>query len=113
MLTVMSAPGPEPTQQPVGHRGWTAGRIVLAVASALVALPFLLGLWLMLSSALGGDPHGYVVLGGTFLVLVSGILLVCLVPWLLPDRLRLRGFGLALLGYVVGAVLIGMTLANL
>ena len=86
---------------------------MLAAASGLMALPFLLGLWLVLSSTLGGDPHGYVVLGGTFLVLVPGILLVCLVPWLLPDRLRLRGFGLAVLGYALVAVLVGTMLANL
>ncbi len=113
MLTGMSAPGPEPAPRPVDHRGWTAGRIVLVVASTLMGLPFLLGLWLVLSSALGDDPHGYLVLVGTFLVLVPGILLVRLVPWLLPERLRLRGCGLALLGYVLVAVLVGAMLADL
>lgn len=124
MLTGMSAPGPEPTGR--GEPGaaptagpdtpggtWTARRIVLAVATVVLAVPFLTGLWLVLGSALGsGDPHGYALLGGTFLVLVAGIVLACLVPWLFAPPVRLRAFGLALLGYLVVGVVVGITLAN-
>lgn len=92
---------------------WTPTRIALTVGSALVAVPFLLGLWLVLVSALrSGDPHGFVLLGGTFLVLVAGIVLACLLPWLFSPAARLRAFGLALLGYLVVAVVVGITLAN-
>ena len=92
---------------------WTAGRIVLTVVACLVAIPFLLGLFLVFGAGLGGsDPHGYALLAGTFLALVAGIFLACLVPWLFPTALRLRVFGLALMVYLVLGVLVGITLAN-
>lgn len=105
---------PHPPSNPAAPATvWTAGRIVITAATALMALPFLFGLLMVFSSSLGsGDPHGYALLGGTFLVLVTGIVLVCLVPWLFRAQVRLRTFGLALLVYLAVAVLVGITLAN-
>lgn len=119
MLAVMSAtggpdPAPPPAPRPeIASTGWSAGRVVAAVAAGIVTLPLLTGLWLVLSSRLGsGDPHGYVLLGGAFLAVVAGIVLVCLVPWIFPAALRLRAFGFALLGYLVLVVVVGLVLAN-
>lgn len=87
--------------------------MIAAVAAGLVALPLLAGLWLVLSFTFGsGDPHGYALLGGAFLAVVAGILLVCLMPWIFPAALRLRAFGLALLGYLVLVVVVGVVLSN-
>lgn len=87
--------------------------MIAAVAAGIVALPLLVGLWLLLSSVFGdGDPHGYVLLGGAFLAVVSGIVVVCLVPWIFPAMLRMRAFGLALLAYLVLVVVIGVVLTN-
>lgn len=87
--------------------------MIAAVAAGVLALPVLTGLWLVVSSALGsGDPHGYALLGGAFLVVLAGILLVCVVPWIFPALLRLRAFGFALLGYLATVVLVGVILSN-
>ena len=87
--------------------------MVAAVAAGIVALPLLVGLWLVLSSTFGsGDPHGYALLGGAFLAVVAGIVLVCVVPWIFPAAPRLRAFGLTLLVYLVLVVVIGVVLAN-
>lgn len=121
MLEAMSTTGgpdpaspPAPTPQSGSPRtGWRIGRVIVTVAAGIMALPLVAGLWLVLSSTFGGgDPHGYALLTGAFLVLVPGILLVCLVPWIFPAALRLRSFGLALLGYLVLVVAVGWVLAN-
>ncbi|WP_147918704.1 hypothetical protein [Ruania zhangjianzhongii] len=107
-----SPPAPAP-QSGAPRVGWSTGRVIAAVAAGIIALPLLAGLWLVVSSTFGsGDPHGYALLGGAFLAVVAGILLVCLVPWIFPAALRLRAFGLALLGYLVLVVAVGWVLAN-
>lgn len=114
-MSATGDPDPAPAASPSGapRRGWGTGRVIAAVAAGIIAVPLLAGLWLVLSSAFGsGDPHGYALLGGAFLVVLAGILLVCLVPWILPAELRLRSFGLALLGYLLLVVVIGVVLAN-
>lgn len=92
---------------------WSTGRVIAAVAAGVMALPLLAGLWLVLISTLGsGDPHGYALLGGAFLAVVAGIVVVCLVPWIFPAALRLRAFGIALLVYLALVAVIGVRLAN-
>lgn len=83
------------------------------MAAGVVALPALGGLWLVLSSTFGsGAPHGYALLGGAFLAVVAGIVLVCVVPWIFPAALRLRAFGLTLMVYLVLVVVVGVVLSN-
>jgi hypothetical protein len=66
-------------------------RVVAIVVSVLAGVPFLLGLFSVLTSAFGddsGDPHGYALIFGTLLCVVTGVFLLLALPVALPQRWR-------------------------
>jgi hypothetical protein len=85
-------------------------RVIGAVLTALFGAPFVLLAWMALSSRFGwtdGDPHGYVMIFGTFLALVTGILVAIVVPLVFPRARRGAAYLCSMGGYLaVAAVLI-------
>lgn len=76
------------------ERGQTrtgGGRVVAIVVCVLAGVPFVLGLASVLASVLGddgGDPHGYALIFGTLLCIVTGVFLLLALPAALPQRWR-------------------------
>ncbi|SED54363.1 hypothetical protein [Ruania alba] len=104
-----------PDGRPPEPARWAAGRIVALVISGVAAVPFLLVGQTVVSSYLSTDPmtdpHGYSRIVGTVALLVLGFVLVCSLPFALPQRLRAGAFsiaGVALL-VMVAALLIALS----
>lgn len=84
-------------------------RIVGAVLALVFAIPFAFCTWVALSSRFswaGGDVHGYGLIFGTALAVVAGLLVMLTAPLALPRRMRARGYVVALLAYLVVAILL-------
>ncbi|WP_435746137.1 hypothetical protein [Microbacterium sp. PMB16] len=81
-------------------------RIVGLVLTVVVGVPFVFFVWIALSSRFAtgsGDPHGYGLIFGTFLALVAGILLAMVVPLMFPTARRGNAYLGSLIGYVIVA----------
>lgn len=87
--------------------GSPAPRIIGGVLSVLVGLVFL---WMLVAALVGrfgsGDPHGYGLIFGTFLALVTGLILSVTLPLVFPRAKRSRAFVWTLGGYVVVTVIL-------
>src|SRR5699024_11666379 len=62
----------------------SARRIVLLVAIVLVAIPFLIALWMLCTAAASApdtDGRGARLLLGAFTLLATGVVLLALIPW--------------------------------
>lgn len=91
------------TQSAAVGRGVRIAGLVLTV---VVGLPFLLLTWMVLSSrfGLGGsDPHGYVLIFGTFLALILGLVLAFVVPLIFRPGRRGNAYLGSLIAYVLFA----------
>jgi apolipoprotein N-acyltransferase len=89
------------TQSPAGGR---VVRIVGIVLTAVFGVTFLCFAWMTLSSRFGGgtgDPHGYVLIFGTFLALLAGLALAFVVPLIFRSGRRGTAYSVSLLAYVV------------
>lgn len=99
------------TANPVGEH--PAPRIIGGIVATLVAVPFV---WTVFVALVGrfstsGDPHGYGLIFGTFVALITGLLLSVSIPWIFPRAKRPRVFTWCLAGYVVvAATLIALLL---
>jgi hypothetical protein len=84
-----------------------AVRIVAAVIGGSAAVPCLLVVWMVLSSAFSTnpaqDPHGYVMTFGFLAYLPLGLVYATSLPLALPKRLWWRGFAVSVV------LLIGIT----
>lgn len=74
------------TANPVGEH--PAPRIIGGIVATLVAVPFV---WTVFVALVGrfstsGDPHGYGLIFGTFVALITGLLLSVSIPWIFPGR---------------------------
>ncbi|MGO1410229.1 MULTISPECIES: hypothetical protein [unclassified Microbacterium] len=78
-------------------------RIVAAVLTALIGVPYLVLVSAVLSSRFGGsfDPHGYVLIFGTMAAVVLGLGLLVFVPLIFPSRMRSRAYGIAAIAWIV------------
>lgn len=91
-------------------------RVVGIVLTVLVGIPFAFVTWVALSSrfGIGGvDPHGYGLLFGTFLALMMGLVLACVVPLMFRPGRRGTAYRWSLVGYVIvaGALIIALVTA--
>ena len=92
------------TQSPALAR---AVRIVGVVLTVVIGIPFLLFVWMALSSRFApgsGDPHGYGLIFGTFLALVAGVALAFVVPLTVRAARRATAYLISLIAYVVVAL---------
>lgn len=92
------------TPSPAVARGVRIAGIVL---TAVIGIPFLLFVWMALSSRFGsgaGDPHGYGLIFGTFLALVAGTALAFVVPLIFRSGRRARAYSVSLIVYVLVAI---------
>jgi len=95
-----------------GERREVLSRIIGGVLTVLFGAPFVLLVWLALSSRFGwtdGDPHGYGMIFGTFLALITGILVAIAVPLVFPRAHRGAACLWSMLGYL--AVAAGLIVA--
>lgn len=82
-------------------------RIIGGVLTLAFAIPFLLFVWMALSSRFSwtsGDVHGYGMIFGTLLALVAGLFVVLVAPLALPRTLRAKGYLFSVGGYVVVSI---------
>ncbi|AQP46297.1 hypothetical protein BW730_00625 [Tessaracoccus aquimaris] len=97
--------------EPLSTTRWPASRIVGVVLAVVVGVPFL---WVLVSVFVsrlhfGPDPHGYVLIFGTFACLIFGLLTAIALPWAFPLSARPRAFVWSFVGYaVIAAALIVM-----
>ncbi|WP_311259769.1 hypothetical protein [Microbacterium sp. WCS2018Hpa-9] len=80
--------------------------------TVVFGVPFVFLAWSALSSRFGwaaGDPHGYGMIFGTFLALVTGILLALVIPLVFRRVLRPTAYLWSMLGYL--AVATGLIVA--
>lgn len=87
--------------------GGQAVRIIGIVLTVLIGVPFLLFVWIALSSRFtfgSSDPHGYGLIFGTFLALVAGIGLALVVPLIFRTGRRGTAYLGSLIAYVIVAV---------
>lgn len=92
------------TQREVVGRGV---RITALVLTIVVGVPFVLLTWGAISSRFGlgsGDPHGYVLIFGTFFALVAGLVLAFVVPLMFRSGRRATAYLTSLIAYVAVAV---------
>lgn len=94
----------------------TGVRIVGVVLTVLVGIPFVFVTWMALSSRFGpgsADPHGYGLIFGTFLALMIGLVLAGVVPLMLRPGRRGVAYRWSLVGYVVvaGALILSLVTA--
>jgi hypothetical protein len=91
--------------EPIGEPGSvapqkaTASRIVGAVLTAVLGLPFLVLSAVVLGSRFEigeGDPHGFVLIFGSLLAIPLGLVLPIGIALIAPPRLRGRVFAVAL-----------------
>ncbi|WP_156750429.1 hypothetical protein [Mycobacterium sp. 852013-50091_SCH5140682] len=93
--------GPQhpPTPAPGQSQGVLAVRIVAAVLGGTAAVPWLLMVWMVLSSAFSTnpaqDPHGYGMIFGFLAYLPLSLVCAVLLPLALPKRLWWRGFAVS------------------
>ncbi|WP_083162291.1 hypothetical protein [Mycobacterium aquaticum] len=96
-----------PTPAPGQGQGVLAVRIVAAVLGGCAAVPWLLVVWMVLSSAFSTnpaqDPHGYGMIFGFLAYLPLSLVCAVLLPLALPKRLWWRGFA------VSAVLLVGIT----
>ena len=95
-----------------GQRRDVLSRIIGLVLTVLFGAPFVLLAWMALSSRFGwasGDPHGYGMIFGTFLALITGILVAIAVPLMFPSARRGTAYLWSMIGYL--AVAIGLIVA--
>lgn len=95
-----------------GQRRDVLSRIIGLVLTVLFGAPFVLLAWMALSSRFGwtsGDPHGYGMIFGTFLALITGILVAIAVPLTFPSARRGTAYLWSMIGYL--AVAIGLIVA--
>ncbi|CAM3284524.1 hypothetical protein OCAE111667_01800 [Occultella aeris] len=82
----------EPVVDPSQDGVMTAGRVVAIVLSVLFGLPFLAGVWVVLSSTVlahpESDQHGYGLIFGTLLAVVAGLLTLAALPFALRGTAR-------------------------
>ena len=84
-----------------GERRDVVSRIIGVVLTALFGAPFVLLAWMALSSRFGwtnGDPHGYGMIFGKFLALVTGILVAIAMPLVFPRARRGAAYLWSMLG---------------
>ncbi|MEE6168590.1 MULTISPECIES: hypothetical protein [unclassified Mycolicibacterium] len=88
-----------PTPAPAQSQGVLAVRIVAAVLGGTAAVPWLLMVWMVLSSAFSTnpaqDPHGYGMIFGFLAYLPLSLVCAALLPLALPKRLWWRGFAVS------------------
>lgn len=92
--------------EPLSPTKWPASRIVGVVLTVVVGVPFL---WVLISVIVsrlhfGPDPHGCVLIFGTFACLIFGLLTALALPWAFPQSARPRAFVWSFVGYAVIAV---------
>ncbi|MFJ4999463.1 hypothetical protein ACIP5T_14990 [Microbacterium sp. NPDC088619] len=95
-----------------GQRRDLLSRIIGLVLTVLFGASFVLLAWMALSSRFGwtsGDPHGYGMIFGTFLALITGILVAIAVPLMFPRARRGTAYLWSLIGYL--AVAVGLIVA--
>lgn len=96
-----------PKPVPGQSQGVLAVRIVAAVFGGIAAVPWLLMVWMVLSSAFATnparDPHGYGMIFGFLAYLPLSVVCAVLLPLALPKRLWWRGFA------VSAVLLVGIT----
>lgn len=100
-----------PQHPPSGPQGQSQGviavRIVAAVFGGSAAVPWLLVVWMILSSAYStnpaADPHGYGIVFGFLAYVPLSLVCAALLPLTLPKRLWWRGFAVSVL------LLVGIT----
>ncbi len=88
-------------QSPAGGR---VVRIVGIVLTVTLGVPFLFFVWMALNSRFGGgtgDPHGYVLIFGTFLALLAGLALAFVVPLIFGSGRRGTAYPVSLVAYLV------------
>ena len=88
--------------------------MVLLVAIVLVAVPFLIGLWMLISGATSAPDtpdRGVTLLLSAFTMLATGLVLLGLTPWLFPKDLRIRAVVIATCCYLLVALVVGITLS--
>ncbi len=103
--TRLMTSAPESAGLPAERRD-AFSRIIGVVLTVLFGAPFVLLAWMALSSRFGwtnGDPHGYGMIFGTFLALVTGILVAIAVPLVFPRARRGAAYLWSMLGYLVVA----------
>lgn len=91
------------TQSSAAARGV---RILGIVLTVVIGIPFVLFTGMALSSRFGsgtGDPHGYVLIFGTFLALVAGIALAFVAPLTVRSGRRATAYIVSLVAYVIVA----------
>lgn len=90
--------------------GNRVGRVIAGVVSAILAIPFLLNAFSAVASRLeiSFDPHGYRLIFGTFLALISGLVLSIILPLAFPRSMRSRTFAWSLgcYGFVVATLIV-------
>ena len=90
-------------------------RILGLILTVVAGIPFVFCAWIALSSRLGlgsVDPHGYGLIFGTFLALVAGIVLALVVPLMFPTARRGSAYVGSLIGYVVVAAALIISLVT-
>lgn len=128
MLEEMSTSGRKPAQHPSGtyerqtaapsadgtSSGRNVRRIVLVAAIVLVAIPFLMALWMMMAAATS-DPEsagrGATLLLSGFTMLATGVVLLGLTPWVFSKDIRIRVVVIATIAYLLMSLLVGITLS--
>lgn len=88
-----------------------AVRFAAAVVCVALALPVLLLTWGILTSRFGppsSDPHGYVLIFGTFIVMVLGFVLSQVVPFTFPVERRTAAWRISLVVYSAAFVLLAL-----
>lgn len=89
-------------------------RIVLLVAIVLVAIPFLIALWMLFTaaaSALDTEGRGATLLLSAFTMLATGVVLLALIPWVFSKDVRMRAILIATAGYLLMSLVVGLTLS--
>ena len=92
----------------------SARRIVLLVAIVLVAIPFLIALWMLCTAAASApdtDGRGARLLLGAFTMLATGVVLLALIPWVFSKDVRMRAILIATASYVLMSLGVGLTLS--
>ena len=91
-------------------------RIVGVVLTVIFGIPFVFVTGMALSSRFGtaaADPHGYGLIFGTFLALTIGLVLACVVPLMFRPGQRGVAYRWSLVGYVVvaGSLIVSLVTA--
>jgi hypothetical protein len=100
---------PAPGSDSTAGIGAVIGRVLAGLASAVAGTVFLFTAWMAISSRFGltdRDVHGYGLIFGSFLAVISGFVLAVVLPLVFPRRLWNRVYTLTLLSFAVVFVLL-------